>query len=185
MCAAEEKTQSSVKECKEELGIGKAILNKSKPIVLSSQRYNKITNNAFKSDKIKAQQKAEEEHNHREYLKAGNDQLVAHFKGNMQRTQEKKMQEMKEQMEKREQQGKLIINFRFKSPLMSGKASKQAIEKYVAYEALKFDFSGRRRNLIRFLFIFPSLYIKKFDIWLKKNFKFYEKFQSVRIFGKK
>ncbi|KAI9589179.1 uncharacterized protein ACN2A1_011125 [Glossina fuscipes fuscipes] len=106
MSAAEEKPQTIVKECKEKFGIGKAILNKNKPIVLSSQRYNKITNNAFKSDKIKAQQKAEEEHNHREYLKAGNDQLVAHFKGNMQRTQEKKMQEMKEQMELREQQVK-------------------------------------------------------------------------------
>uniref|UniRef100_A0A1A9ZAZ4 Trichohyalin-plectin-homology domain-containing protein n=1 Tax=Glossina pallidipes TaxID=7398 RepID=A0A1A9ZAZ4_GLOPL len=107
MCAAEEKPRLIVKECKEEeFGIGNAILNKNKPIVLSSQRYNKITNNAFKSDKIKAQQKAEEEHNHREYLKAGNDQLVAHFKGNMQRTQEKKMQEMKEQMEKKEQQVK-------------------------------------------------------------------------------
>uniref|UniRef100_A0A1A9WVN4 Trichohyalin-plectin-homology domain-containing protein n=1 Tax=Glossina brevipalpis TaxID=37001 RepID=A0A1A9WVN4_9MUSC len=106
MCAAVEKAQPIENECKEEDGVPNPILNKSKPIVLSSQRYEKISNNAFKSSKIKAEQEAEEEQKYKEYLKAGNEELMAHFKGNMQRTQEKKMQEMKEQMEMKEQQVK-------------------------------------------------------------------------------
>lgn len=83
-----------------------ARIGRNKPIVMSNQRYNKIMDNAFKLDKIKVEEDIEKEQKYREYLKQGNDQLVANFKGNMQRTQEKKMQEIKQQLDKKFQQGK-------------------------------------------------------------------------------
>ncbi|KAI8118892.1 hypothetical protein FF38_11014 [Lucilia cuprina] len=76
-----------------------------KPIVLSSQRFNKIINNATTTDHSKALAEAEEIQKYKEQLKAGNDELVAQFKGNMQRTQEQKLQQIKEQMDKKTKQG--------------------------------------------------------------------------------
>lgn len=81
--------------------------NVAKPIVLSSKRFNTIINNATTMDKSATQKQLEEQEKYKEQLKAGNDMLVAQFKGNMQRTQEQKMQQMKEQLEKKTQEGKL------------------------------------------------------------------------------
>ncbi|XP_073830770.1 uncharacterized protein [Musca autumnalis] len=77
-----------------------------KPIVLSSQRYNKIINNATTMDKSKTQQQLEEEKRYMEKLKEENDKLVAKFKGNMQRTQEQKLQQIKDDLEKKTQNAK-------------------------------------------------------------------------------
>ncbi|XP_013104434.2 trichohyalin [Stomoxys calcitrans] len=79
---------------------------KAWPIVLSNQRYNKIINNAIPLEKSKAKQQFDEEQQYLEHLKAGNDQLVAQFKGNKQRTQEERVQQMKDQLEKKTQQAK-------------------------------------------------------------------------------
>uniref|UniRef100_A0A034VQ59 Uncharacterized protein n=1 Tax=Bactrocera dorsalis TaxID=27457 RepID=A0A034VQ59_BACDO len=72
-----------------------------KPIVLSSQRFNKLLNNANQTDKLRAQKELEEEQKYKEYLKEGSDQLVAHFKGNIQRTQDEKLAEIKAHMEEK------------------------------------------------------------------------------------
>lgn len=82
----------------------------SKPIVLSSQRFNKIVNNATTTDSSKAAAEAKEILEYKEKLKAGNDELVAQFKGNMQRTQEEKLQQIKEQMDKKTKQGKRYLD---------------------------------------------------------------------------
>lgn len=78
-----------------------------KPLVLSSQRYNKIVGNAF--SEVQAQKEIEEQQKFKEYLKRGNEQVVANFKSNIQRTRDQKHQEMREQTEKRNQEGKLIF----------------------------------------------------------------------------
>lgn len=78
-----------------------------KPIVLSSQRYNKIVNNASTSERLKAIADAEEDQKNKEQLKKGNEELVAQFKGNMQRTQEQKLQQLKEHMDQKIKQGML------------------------------------------------------------------------------
>lgn len=72
-----------------------------KPIVLSSQRFNKLLNNANQTDKLRAQKELEEEQKYKEYLKEGSDQLVAQFKGNIQRTQDEKLAEIKANMEEK------------------------------------------------------------------------------------
>ncbi|XP_061394720.1 trichohyalin-like [Musca vetustissima] len=77
-----------------------------KPIVLSSQRYNKIISNATTMDKSKTQQQLDEEKQRLEKLKEENDKLVAKFKGNMQRTQEQKMQQIKDDLYKKTQDAK-------------------------------------------------------------------------------
>ncbi|XP_011191698.2 trichohyalin [Zeugodacus cucurbitae] len=76
-------------------------VNNKKPIVLSSQRFNKLLNNANQTDKLRAQKELEEEQKYKEYLKEGSDQLVAHFKGNIQRTQDEKLAEIKAHMEEK------------------------------------------------------------------------------------
>uniref|UniRef100_A0A1I8NCJ4 Trichohyalin-plectin-homology domain-containing protein n=1 Tax=Musca domestica TaxID=7370 RepID=A0A1I8NCJ4_MUSDO len=77
-----------------------------KPVVLSSQRFNKIVNNATAMDKSKARQKFDEEKKLVEQLKEENDKMVAKFKGNMQRTQEQKMQQIKDDLEKKTKDAK-------------------------------------------------------------------------------
>ncbi|KAM7350722.1 uncharacterized protein ACRADG_009206 [Cochliomyia hominivorax] len=77
----------------------------TKPILLSSQRFNKIVNNATTTERSKAAAEAKELHEYKEKLKAGNDELMAQFKGNMQRTQEEKLQQIKENMDKKTKQG--------------------------------------------------------------------------------
>lgn len=79
-----------------------------KPVVLSSQRFNKIINNATAMDKSKTRQKFDEEKKLVEQLKEENDKMVAKFKGNMQRTQEQKMQQIKDDLEKKTKDGKLV-----------------------------------------------------------------------------
>lgn len=76
-----------------------------KPIVLSSQRYNKIVNNATRSEHLKAIADAEKVKKNKEQLKKGNDELVAQFKGNMQRTQEQKLNQLKKDMDQKIKQG--------------------------------------------------------------------------------
>uniref|UniRef100_A0A0A1XNK4 Zygote defective protein 12 n=1 Tax=Zeugodacus cucurbitae TaxID=28588 RepID=A0A0A1XNK4_ZEUCU len=76
-------------------------VSNKKPIVLSSQRFNKLLNNANQTDKLRAQKELEEEQKYKEYLKEGSDQLVAHFKGNIQRTQDEKLAEIKAHMEEK------------------------------------------------------------------------------------
>ncbi|XP_053949352.1 calponin homology domain-containing protein DDB_G0272472-like [Anastrepha ludens] len=76
-------------------------IGNKKPIVLSSQRFNKLLNNANQVEKLQAQKEIEEEQKYKEYLKEGSDQLVAHFKGNIQRTQDEKLAEIKANMEQK------------------------------------------------------------------------------------
>lgn len=77
--------------------------HQKKPIVLSSQRYNKIIGNAF--GEIQARKDIEEQQKFKEYLKRGNEQLMAHFKSNIQRTQDQKSEEQKQLIEKKNQEG--------------------------------------------------------------------------------
>ncbi|XP_004524991.1 golgin subfamily A member 6-like protein 6 [Ceratitis capitata] len=76
-------------------------IGNKKPIVLSSQRFNKLLNNANQTEKLRAQKEIEEEQKYKEYLKEGSDQLVAQFKGNIQRTQDEKLAEIKSHMEEK------------------------------------------------------------------------------------
>ncbi|XP_075157085.1 uncharacterized protein LOC142230334 [Haematobia irritans] len=77
----------------------------AKPLVLSSQRYNKIVTNAIPMEKLKTKQQLEEQ-KYQEQLKIENDKLVAQFEGNMQSTKEEKIQQLKEQLDKKTQQAK-------------------------------------------------------------------------------
>ncbi|XP_017465344.1 PREDICTED: trichohyalin [Rhagoletis zephyria] len=78
-----------------------AKIGNKKPIVLSSQRYNRLLKNSNQVDELRAQKEIEEEQKYKEYLKQGSDQLVAHFKGNIQRTQDEKLAEIKANMEQK------------------------------------------------------------------------------------
>lgn len=80
------------------------------PVVLSSQRYAKLMEHATKTEMSKAKQESEEEQKLKVALKAGNDQLVANFVGNMQITKEEKIQLMKEQLEMKNKEGEFVVS---------------------------------------------------------------------------
>lgn len=83
---------------------GTAVSNR-KPMLLSSQRFNKIVNNAKSTDRSKSLAEAEVERKNKEKLKLGSDELVAQFKGSLQRTQEQKLHQIKEQRDNKIKQG--------------------------------------------------------------------------------
>lgn len=107
MATAEVKKRNNENDC----GAAKTGTNvrEGKPIVLSSLRYNKIVNNATTTERMKALAEAEEEQRLKDQLKAGNEHLVAQFKGNMQRTQEQKLEQIKEHSDKKLKQGNVCL----------------------------------------------------------------------------